>query len=282
MTRARNFRRILRHLLGNPPALAAFLVLILLLIIVLFPQWFALYDPYKLAPKERLQPPSWAHPFGTDDTGRDLYSRIIYGAQASVGTGLAVVVFASIVGISVGALAGYGGSIADAIIMRIVDIMLAFPLLILAMVIVAALGRGLLNAMLALVLIWWAQYARLVRGLVLQIKGREYVEAARALGVPGGRILARHILPNCASPILVKATLDVAVAILMTAVLSFLGLGIQPPHAEWGAEVSYGRAYLLDAWWYPTFPGLAIFVTVMALNLFGDALRDALDVRLQD
>ncbi len=279
--RWRMFHRTLRRLFSSPLAIVAALVLGLVVLIIFFPQWFSPYDPYSLMPKIRLQAPSQAHPFGADEVGRDMLSRVIYGARTSVGSAVIVIIFACVVGTLLGALAGYGGSILDSLIMRVGDIMLAFPSLVLAMAIVAALGRGLLNAMIAMVLIWWAQYARLVRGQVLQIKEREYVHAAQAVGVPSRWIVIRHILPNCFSPILVKATLDVAVAILFTAFLSFLGLGVQSPEAEWGLDVSNGRTYLLDAWWYPTFPGLAIFVTVMALNLMGDALRDALDVRLQ-
>jgi peptide/nickel transport system permease protein len=281
LTKVQQLLRIVRRLLRNPLAVVAMLVLGLLLIVVVFPQWFAQYDPYEIVPGQRLLPPSRSHLFGTDEIGRDVLSRVIYGARTSVVTAVTVVLFACTVGTIVGALAGYGGPILDAIIMRIVDITLAFPALVLAMAIVAAIGRGLLKAMIAMVLIWWAQYARLVRGQVLQIREREFVQAAQAIGAPNSRILIRHILPNCLSPILVKATLDVAVAILFTSFLSFLGLGVQPPEAEWGVDVSAGRAYLIDAWWYPTFPGLAIFVTVMALNLFGDAIRDVLDVRLQ-
>jgi peptide/nickel transport system permease protein len=274
-------RREIPRFLGNPLTLMAVLVLGLVCVIILCPQWLASHEPYKIVASEKLQPPSRLHLFGTDEFGRDVYSRVIYGARASVLTALTVVIFACTVGTTVGSLSGYSGGWADAIIMRIVDIMLAFPALVLAMAIVTALGRGLLNAMIAIVLIWWGQYARLVRGQVLQIKEKVYVDAALAIGVPSGRILVRHILPNCFSVILVKCTLDVAIAILFTSFMSFLGLGVQPPQAEWGADVSIGRHYLLDAWWYPTFPGLAIFVTVMALNLFGDALRDILDVKLQ-
>jgi len=281
LTKIQQLLRTVRRLLRNPLAVLAMLVLGLLLIVIVFPQWFAQYDPYEIVPGQRLLPPSPSHLFGTDEVGRDVLSRVVYGARTSVGTAVTVVLFACTVGTIVGALSGYGGPIMDAIIMRLVDITLAFPALVLAMAIVAAIGRGLLKAMLAMILIWWAQYARLVRGQVLQIREREFVQAALAIGVPNGRIMIRHILPNCLSPILVKATLDIAVAILFTSFLSFLGLGVQPPEAEWGVDVSAGRAYLVDAWWYPTFPGLAIFVTVMALNLFGDAIRDVLDVRLQ-
>ena len=280
-TRSEQLRRTIPRFLGNPLILMSVLVLGLVCVVILFPQRLAPYEPYKIVAAEKLQPPSRLHLFGTDEFGRDVLTRVIYGTRPSVLTAVTVVIFACIVGTIVGSLAGYGDPLADAILMRIVDVMLAFPALVLAMAIVTALGRGLLNAMIGIVLIWWGQYARLVRGQVLQIKAKGYVEAALAIGVPPTRILIRHILPNCLSVILVKSTLDVALAILFTSFLSFLGLGVPPPTAEWGADVSMGRHYLLDAWWYPTFPGLAIFATVMAVNLFGDALRDVLDVRLQ-
>jgi peptide/nickel transport system permease protein len=165
--------------------------------------------------------------------------------------------------------------------MRLVDLFMAFPLLVLAMSIVAALGPGLQNAMAALIAVWWAQYARLTRGLVLQMREREFVTAARAIGASRIKILYRHILPNCFSPLLVKGTLDIAVAVLVTASLSFLGLGVQPPDPDWGFMVADGRNNIRDAWWYSTFPGLAIFVTVMSINLIGDAIRDILDPRLR-
>jgi peptide/nickel transport system permease protein len=178
-------------------------------------------------------------------------------------------------------IAGYAGRLVDDVIMRVVDLFLAFPLLVLALAIVAALGPGRLNSMLALVLVWWAQYARLMRGQVMQIREREYVYAAQMIGAPPLRILRRHILPNTLSPLLVKGTLDVAVAVLVNSSLSFLGLGVQPPEAEWGAMITYGRRFIFDAWWYPTFPGLAIFITVMTVNILGDGVRDALNPRLR-
>jgi peptide/nickel transport system permease protein len=229
----------------------------------------------------RLQGPSAKHFFGTDNLGRDIYARIVYAARTTLSSAVVVVLLAACIGIIVGSLAGYSGKIVDEILMRIVALFMAFPLLVLAMAIVAALGPGLQNAMAALIIIWWTQYARLTRGLVLQIREREFVTAAQAIGASRTKILYRHILPNCFSPLLVKVTLDIAVAVLVTASLSFLGLGVQPPDPDWGNMVSDGRQFVQDAWWYPTFPGLAIFVTVMSLNLIGDAVRDLLDPRLR-
>lgn len=270
-----------RSLRRDPILALAFLVVILLVALALVPSLFAQFPPAKIDPINRLTPPGTKYWFGTDELGRDIFSRIVYATRTTLGGAVAIVLFATLVGIPLGAVAGALGGIVDEVTMRIVDLFLAFPLLVAAMAIVAVLGPGLQNAMIALVVIWWAQYARLTRGLVLQIRDSDYVLAATSTGVSLPRILARHILPNCVSPLLVKCTLDVAVAVLTTASLSFLGLGIQPPAPDWGAMISNGRFYILDAWWYPTFPGLAIFVTVMALNIIGDSLRDRLDPRLR-
>ncbi len=264
----------------NPTAVAAIIVLVVLILCAIAPRLFAHADPVRINPRIRLLPPSGAHPFGTDQIGRDIFTRIVYGARASLVTSIGVVGFATVIGVAIGSVAGIGGRILDEILMRVVDLFLAFPLLVLALAIVAALGPGLRNAMLALVFVWWAQYARLTRGLVRQVREKEYIIAAQALGIGKTRTLLRHILPNCLSPLLVKGTLDIAVALLVTASLSFLGLGSQPPAPDWGGMVSAGRTFIRDAWWYPTFPGLAIFVTVMALNLVGDSVRDLLDPQI--
>jgi len=257
------------------------LLLLLLLALAVAPGLFARYDPIKISPIVKLQSPSRDHFFGTDQLGRDIFSRVVYATRTTLGSATLVVIFAALIGINVGSIAGYSGHLVDEVLMRIVDLCMAFPLLILAMTIVAALGPGLLNAMAALVVVWWAQYARLTRGLVLQMRDREFVTAARAIGASRIKILYRHILPNCFSPLLVKGTLDIAVAVLVTASLSFLGLGVRPPDPEWGFMISDGRNFVRDAWWYSTFPGLAIFVTVMVLNLMGDGIRDFLDPRLR-
>lgn len=266
----------------DPTMVVATVVVVVLVVIAITPDLFTGYGPTEINPPDRFRGPSADHLFGTDQLGRDLFSRVLHATRTTLGSAVLVVLFAAIIGVSLGSISSIGGQLVDEVLMRIVDLFMAFPLLVLAMAIVAALGPNLLNAMAALVLIWWAQYARLTRGLVLQMRDREFVLAARAIGASGPRILYRHILPNCFSPLLVKGTLDIAVAVLVTASLSFLGLGVQPPDPDWGAMISDGRNVVRDAWWYPTFPGLAIFVTVMALNLIGDAIRDLLDPRLRN
>jgi peptide/nickel transport system permease protein len=230
---------------------------------------------------ERFQPPGPRHWFGTDDVGRDMFSRVLYGAQISIVAAATVLAIALSIGVTVGATAGAGGRWTDNLIMRVTDIFLAFPSLVLAMAVSAALGRSLTASMIAVGLVVWAEYARLVRGLFLSLRENTYVVAARSIGATQPRIILRHLLPNAMSPILVRATMDVGYAILTTASLSFVGLGAQPPTPEWGAMVTAGRTYLLVQWWYATFPGLAIFVTVLGFVLLGDALRDWLDPGLR-
>jgi peptide/nickel transport system permease protein len=270
-------RRRLRTLLGNGPSLSGSLVVAFLAVVALFPGAFTRADPYELSGELRFQPPSRAHWLGTDEVGRDLYSRIVHGTQISLRAAVVVVALASIVGAVLGGIAAFFSRAVDEIVMRVVDILIGFPPLIMAMALVAALGPGLENSSLALAVIWWPQYARLTRGLVLGARENLYVEAAIATGVGRWRILFHHILPSCWGPVLVKCTLDVGYAILLTAALSFIGLGAKPPTPEWGALITTGRHYLLDYWWYATFPGLAIFLAVMGFNLMGDGLRDALD-----
>lgn len=273
--------RVFRFARRDPIIVSCFLVLFVLMLFAIAPSVFARFDPVEINAMDRLQGPSLKHYFGTDNLGRDLFARVVHAARTTLGSAFIVVAVASFIGINIGSLAGYSGKIADEILMRFTDLFMAFPLLVLAMAIVAALGPSLLNAMTALIVIWWTQYARLTRGLVLQMKNREFVTAAHAIGASRSKILYRHILPNCFSPLLVKGTLDIAVAVLVTASLSFLGLGVQPPDPDWGNMISDGRQFVQDAWWYPTFPGLAIFITVMSLNLIGDAVRDLLDPRLR-
>lgn len=265
----------------NPVIAISTLILLLMLAFMIAPGAFTHYEPVAINALDRLKGPSSMHFFGTDQLGRDLFSRVVYATRTTLGSAFVVVLVAATIGIVIGSISGDSGRYVDEVLMRIVDLFMAFPLLVLAMAIVAALGPGLLNAMLALVIVWWTQYARLTRALILQLRDREFVTAVRAMGASRMRILYRHMLPNCFSPLLVKATLDIAVAVLVTASLSFLGLGVQPPNPDWGNMVSDGRSYVQDAWWYATFPGLAIFVTVMALNLIGDAARDYLDPRLR-
>jgi ABC-type dipeptide/oligopeptide/nickel transport system permease subunit len=224
------------------------------------------------------QSPTWHHLFGTDELGRDVLSRVIYGSRVSIPIALALVALAATIGGTIGAIAGYFRGIPDGLLMRSADLVFAFPPIILAMVVAAVLGRGLQNAALAIVVVAWPLYARVVRGLVLSVGDSEYVQSARLLGAPARRALFRDVLPNVAGPVLVLATLDLANAILLLSGLSFLGLGAQPPQAEWGSMVADGTQYF-QWWWMGTFPGLAIFTVVLAFNFLGDSLRDIFDPR---
>jgi peptide/nickel transport system permease protein len=247
------------------------------LIIAVFAPLIAPYDP--LAQDfTAFQAPSGAHPFGTDEIGRDVLSRVIYGSRLSIPLALLLVTVSATIGGISGAAAGYFRGIADGVVMRTADLVFAFPAIILAMVVTAVLGRGIRNAVLAIVIVSWPSYARVVRGLVLSIGDSEYVQSARLLGVSSRSALVREVLPNVAGPVLVLATLDLGTAILLLSALSFLGLGAQPPHPEWGAMVSTGTQYF-QYWWMGTFPGLAIFTAVMAFNFLGDSLRDVFDPR---
>lgn len=238
------------------------------------------YGPLQQNIVDRLQGPSSNYLFGTDQLGRDILSRVVYGGRISLPAALAVVVMAGLIGTVVGALAGFLGGMVEEIFMRVTDVFMAFPTIILAMAIAAALGPNVSNAIIAMVVVWWPNYARIVRGLVLSVKENEYVVASRAVGATEFRLLGRVILPNSMAPVLVMSTLDLGNAILVLAGLSFLGLGAEPSTPEWGRMVSDGVNHF-DQWWMSAFPGLAIFTIVMAFNFVGDGLRDALDPRLR-
>ena len=271
------FLRILQRIRRQRLMVVGLLILLVFSIIVIFPGIFATHDPYQIAVTDKHLPPSADHWFGTDELGRDIYSRVIFGMRVSFTAGLVVVAGGMLLGAILGMIAGYLENHADDLIMRTADVFLAFPGLVMAMAFVATLGPGLNNAMLALIIIWWPQYARLTRSLTLTVKHNYYVEASRALGAGSARILMTHVLPNIFPTIFVKGTLDLGIAVLVTAALSFLGLGAQPPSPELGAMVTAGRTFLLTSWWYSTFPGLIIFLGVLAVNLVGDGLRDILD-----
>jgi peptide/nickel transport system permease protein len=228
---------------------------------------------------EKLQGPSADHWFGTDQVGRDILTRVVVGSRTSLLAGFTVIALALGIGTFLGSIAGYFGGWIDNLIMRVTDIFLTIPDLILAMAFAAALGPGLLNVMVAVSLVWWPGYCRLVRANVIALRGAQFAEAAESLGASKARLLFRHILPNAFPTVLVKASMDVGFAVLTTAALGFIGLGTQPPDPDWGQMVSEGRKYIRDAWWYSTFPGIAIALTVIASNLIGDGLRDVFDPR---
>ena len=239
------------------------------------------YDPYGMQLSDKLQAPDAAHIFGTDQLGRDILSRVIWGSRISFEIGVVVVVLSLLIGIPLGLSAGYAGGWVDESLMRITDIFLAFPALVLAIFIEAAIGPGLTNAMFSIAIVSWPTYARLVRGSAMSIKENDFVEAARAAGEGRLRVVFRHIFSNLLSPITVQSTLDMGGAVLTAAGLSFIGFGVQPPTAEWGAMVSSGRDYIAFAWWMTAFPGLAIFLFVLGFNLLGDWLNDYLNPRLR-
>lgn len=272
----------------NRLAVVGGVVVLIVIAVGLLAPWLAPHDPTAANFFRRLQPPawyeggSWEYPLGTDHLGRDILSRLIWGTRASLTVGAIVIVFATTVGIFMGLVSGYYGGRVDAVIQRIVDILLAFPYLILAVGLMAVMGPGFANMILALVYKEWVTPCRVVRGEVLAAKGREYVEAARAVGASHSHIMWKELLPNTLSAVIVVATLRVAWVILMEASLSFLGLGVQPPTPAWGSMVASGREYIFQAWWLATFPGLAILVTVLGVNLMGEGLRDALDPRLRE
>jgi len=230
---------------------------------------------------EKFIPPNSEHFFGTDDFGRDIYSMVIYGTQISLKICLMVVLSATLIGIFLGGIAGYFGGKIDEIVMRVTDIFLSIPYLILAIAVGAALGRSIENIMMALIVVWWPQYARLLRGQVLSIRENQYVEAAKSVGASNWRILFRHVIPNSFAPLLVQITLDLGAVLLVAAGLSFIGLGAPPGTAEWGLMISSGRMHMFHAWWYVTFPGLAIVLTVLGFNLLGDGIRDITDPKLR-
>ena len=233
-------------------------------------------------PSEKLLPPSGEYWFGTDELGRDIFSRILYGTRISLLASLAAVGLAMLIGIPLGALAGYKGGWIDNVIMRICDIFLSFPSLLLAIVIAAFAGPSLKNALIAIAISWWPWYARIVRGQAISLKERQFVRASRAIGNTQGKIIFQHIVPNCMAPVIVQASLDFGSIILTLASLSFLGLGAQAPTPEWGLMINTSKTYFLNAWWYSVFPGIAIFLAVLAFNLIGDGLREIMDPRTRN
>ncbi|MCW5222062.1 ABC transporter permease [Verminephrobacter aporrectodeae] len=267
-----------RIFLRNRLALLGLLIVLALIVLALAADLLAPYSAYTGDLRStRLLPPSWAHWFGTDDQGRDILSRTIHGSRITLLMVVLVAVLAAPIGLVVGTVAGYAGGLVDAALMRITDIFLAFPRLILALAFVAALGPGIGNAVIAIAMTSWPPYARLARAETLTIRQADYIAAVRLLGASPWRIVLRHIMPLCVSSVLVRVTLDMAGIILTAAGLGFLGLGAQPPMPEWGAMIANGRLYVLDQWWVAAAPGAAIFMVSLAFNFLGDGLRDALD-----
>ena len=278
----RRARFLLWTLSGNASAMVGLaIVLVFLVLAAIGPSVVPYPEDAKGAIHlaQRLQPPSGAHWFGTDEMGGDIFTRVVVGTRTSLWIGLTITGIAMAIGVPLGMAAGYIGGRVRSVIMRVTDVFLAVPGLILALAIVAALGPGILHGVLALSLVWWPGYVRLIEAKTLTLRGEPYVEAARTMGAGHGWILLRHILPNCASPLVVKASMDMGLAILAAASLGFIGLGAKPPAPEWGAMIAVARSYMPDWWWYSFFPGLFIFATVLGFNLLGDGLRDMLDPR---
>jgi peptide/nickel transport system permease protein len=270
--------RLLRHRVGRMGAV----IVVILVFVAVFGSALAPYDPNDIDMSARFAPPSLHHPMGTDDFGRDTLSRIMVGARVSLQVGIVAVGIAATIGSLLGLIAGYTGRMADEVIMRAMDVLFAFPAILLAIAILAALGKGVTNAMIAIGIVYIPIFARIARSSVLSIRRQEFVEAARSIGAGDRRILFRHITPNAMAPLIVETTLSLAFAILAEAALSFFGLGTQPPDPSWGRMLSEGRAYFRQSAWMAVFPGLAIMVTVMGFNFLGDGLRDAMDPRLKN
>jgi peptide/nickel transport system permease protein len=272
----------LRRLRRQPLSIFSGILVAILILTAIFGPILAPYDPNEIDMANRFAPPSLEHPFGTDDFGRDILSRVMVGARVSLMVGLIAVGISAVVGSSLGLVSGYTGRVTDEIIMRAMDVLFAFPAILLAITIMAILGRGIGNAMIAIGIVYIPIFARIARGSVLSVRENEFVEAARAIGTSDIRIMQRHIFPNILSPLIVEITLSLSFAILAEAALSFFGLGTQPPDPSWGRMLSEGRAYFQQSVWLAIFPGLAIMMTVLGFNLLGDGLRDALDPRLKN
>jgi peptide/nickel transport system permease protein len=261
----------------NKLALIGFIMVSIIIFMAIFAPLIAPYDPYKTSPLERFKPPSKEHLLGTDALGRDVFSRLIYGSRIALEIGILIVLFEGIIGISLGLVSGYFGGIVDKLIMWLVDVLRSFPIVVLALAIAGVLGQGILNVVIALGTVGWTSYARMVRSKVLTIKELEYIEAAKSIGESNLAIIFRHVLPNVLSTAIVMVCLMMPTALIASATLSFLGLGVQPPTADWGSIIAEGRRYLLKAPWISTSAGFFIMFTVLGFNFIGDGLRDALD-----
>ena len=276
------FSVLLYRLKKSPLTMVGIAIILMLIVTAIFAPYIAPYNPLDINPPQRLKAPSSAHLCGTDTAGRDIFSRIIYGSRISIQIGVTVVLMAAIFGSFIGLISGYFGGKIDNFIMRVTDVFFSIPYLVLAMAIAAALGPSLLNTMISLSIVWWPIYTRITRAQALQIRELTFVEVSKGLGAKPYWIIWKHVLPNSLSPVIVQASLDFGNAIMYAAALSFIGLGAQPPTPEWGAMISTGRNFLRDSWWFPTFPGIAILITVMGFNLLGDGLRDIFDPKQRE
>jgi peptide/nickel transport system permease protein len=277
-----NVRRSIYRFRRNPLSTVGFVMLVIIFVIALIAPAIVPFPEDaegKVRALDRLKPPDAEFYFGTDNVGRDIFSRTLMGTGLALQVGVVIIVLAASIGVTIGCVAGYFGGWVDEVLMRITDIFLTVPALILAIAVTAALGKGIINVMIGIALVWWPGFARLTRSLVLSLREEPFVEAARGIGAGHLRVLFRHILPNIASPIIVKMSTDFGFAVLTAAALGFIGLGAQPPTPEWGAMINDGRDYFPDRWWMATFPGMAIFIMVFSWNLLGDGLRDLLDPR---
>lgn len=272
--------QLLRKIRKNKATQIGISIIICVVLVAMFAPLISPHDPFEQNLRSRLDPPSWEHFFGTDSYGRDIFSRVLYGAKISLLAGLVTVSIGIGFGLPVGLISGFGGGYLDEILMRAIDVLMAFPSILLAIVVVTLLGPGLFNAMIAIGIGSVPTYARLVRGPTLSLREKEFVMAAKSVGVSTPMILLRHILPNLLAPILVVSTLRIARAIILASTFGFLGLGAQPPTADWGVMLSSGRTYMLVAWWVSAFPGIAILITVLGFNLLGDGLRDVFDPKM--
>ncbi len=275
-------KRAFRKFRQNPLSMVGLSIIVFLFLVAAIGPFFVPYPDDAtgaLNLKAKLQPPSWDHWMGTDQVGRDILTRVVVGARVSLLAGIVVILLAVIIGCTLGAIAGFKGGWIGELIMRVTDVFLTIPELILAMAIAASLGPGLFNVMVAVSLAWWPGYCRLTRASILTLRETQFSEAAQSLGASGSRVLFRHLLPNALPTILVKASMDIGFAVLTTAGLGFIGLGTQPPTPDWGAMIADGRRFIRESWWFSTFPGLAILLTVVGFNLLGDGVRDVLDPR---
>ncbi len=275
--------RTVRLVLKNRLTTTGLSVVFLLILVALLAPWIVPFprDTVETHIKDRFLSPSSQHLFGTDELGRDVFSRVLYGSRLSLQVGAIAIGLALTIGVPLGVVAGYSGGMLDEVIMRITDVFLSFPPLLLAMAISTLLGPNLINAMIAIAIAWWPWYTRLLRSEAISVRERDFVQAARAMGASQGKIVFKHVLPNCLTPIVIQASMDFGSIMLTSAALSFLGLGAQPPTPEWGLMVSTGRTYFLTNWWIVTFPGLAIFIAVLSFNLVGDGLREILDPKMR-